>query len=205
MLELNYIEGLVNARLNLERGINFVSFDKLPERIDSCELIEEISNYTTGMGVTQIARFRSGRFEVTSYRKDKGTPVSGECFAIMPGEGYVIRSDKRYEINLKGYELDGRAPVQLSTGWNLIGINGEEREYTAQSLIEEINSRVVGVRLDNVSDWRTERSSYQGLQMELGEEGTYDIYGFDYVISPSKGYFVRNRGDRGVWSSEGIE
>ncbi|HOV29776.1 MAG TPA: hypothetical protein PLD77_01725, partial [Candidatus Dojkabacteria bacterium] len=70
-------------------------------------------------------------------------------------------------------------------GWNLVGIHGYSKVYTARSLLNSIN-KVEGLTANNISWWPTSKGKYEGLQLSDGKE-----YGFDFPISPNNGYFIR--------------
>jgi len=76
-------------------------------------------------------------------------------------------------------------PVAFSAGWNLIGVNGYTKKFTASSLINSINE-ISQLTADNVTWWPTSKGKYEGFQKSEGVE-----YGFDYPISSTLGYFVR--------------
>ncbi|MDD3661452.1 MAG: fibronectin type III domain-containing protein [Candidatus Dojkabacteria bacterium] len=182
--------------LTVSEGLNFVSFEYLPALTDSCELIVDMNAVTTDLGVTMVGRFESGKFQATSYRRDTGT-VSGDCFPVVPGRGYVLRSFVDMELLLAGYSLTAPAPVDFNVpGWHLMGINGAGRIYTAESLIDSINA-IEGATADNVTKWDAPVSRYEGLQ-KTGAQ----VYGFDFPLETGRGYFVRISAGGGVWTPE---
>jgi hypothetical protein len=147
-----------------------------------------------------LARFESGAFEVTSYRADAGGEVSGDCFPVVPGRGYVVRSYVDKEVALSGFPLSEPAQVGLdSPGWHLIGVNGASDSYTALSLIDSMND-VDSVTVDNVTQWDHDSSRYEGLQKENEE-----VYGFDFPIEDKIGYFVRVSEGSGVWTPDVVD
>ncbi len=184
--------------VDLDSGYNFVSFEYMPSETDSCEILADM-NEQSGVLMTQLARFESGRFEVTSYRDDTDT-TSGECFPVVPGRGYVVRSFGDDTVALDGYSLNEAADVSFDTaGWHLIGVNGASTVYTAESLLDAIDE-VEGLDADNVTQWEADKSKYEGLQKEEDDSGEMQVYGFDFPINDGQGYFVRVADGAGVWS-----
>jgi hypothetical protein len=116
---------------------------------------------------------------------------------VVPGRGYVVRSYVDKEVVLDGYILSEPAQVGFDTpGWYLIGVNGGSTDYTASSLIDSIGE-IEGLTADNVTQWKTANSRYEGLQKENNE-----VYGFDFPIEDKIGYFVRIAEGGGVWTPE---
>jgi hypothetical protein len=196
-LEITVDETLSVFTVSLSPGLNYVSFSHLPRSADSCEFIKELNGDTEDREVTMLARFESGAFDVTSYRADAGGEVSGDCFPVVPGRGYVVRSYVSKEVPLGGFALSEPAQVGLdSPGWHLIGVNGSSRSFTALSVIDGMNT-IEGLMVDNVTQWDHDSSRYEGLQKENDE-----VYGFDFPIDDRIGYFVRVSEGSGVWTPE---
>jgi len=200
-IEIIYDGTASRYTLNLRRGFNFVSFNELLQSTDSCELIKELAKSTTDLGISQISRFHSGTFEVTSYRKDQQTPVTGKCFPVVPGHGYIIKSDKSYTIHLKSFKLDKPVDLSLLEGWNLVGINGTKKNWTAENLIDAVNASDKFVA-NNLTRWRMTSSKYDGFKKDLSGNEVLESYGFDYEIDTNEAYFLRVIKGRGTFSIE---
>jgi len=187
--------------LDVSAGLSFVSFEYLPSEMDSCKIIVDMNEQSDEM-ITQIARFESGRFEVTKYRRDIDDAASGDCFPVVSGRGYVLRTYADEELILDGYELTAPAEVAFDVpGWHLVGINGTTSIYTAEGVIDSIDS-VDGLDADNVTHWQATASKYEGLQKEADTGGTMQVYGFDYPIETGQSYFVRIISGSGIWTPE---
>jgi len=194
-VELIVSEDLEMLSIDLHVGYNYVSFEVLPELRDSCELIKSMNVSGSGF-VTLLARFESGAFQATSYRSDTNT-ISGDCFPVVPGRGYIIRSFANETVTIAGYALSQPAPVSFDvSGWHLIGVNGSSRQYTAETLIDRVNL-LDGITADNVTSWDSSVSRYAGIQKE---DDT--VYGFDFPVETGIGYFVRIAEGAGVWTPE---
>ncbi|MBD3329091.1 hypothetical protein GF357_01200 [Candidatus Dojkabacteria bacterium] len=205
-VELYYNDEEQVKKIQLEAGLNFVSFNVIPKSIDSCKFLEEINvDKSDDQLITQISRFEGGKFEVTSYRKDTQQPVGGTCFPVVAGQGYIIKTFGESTISYGGYALT--KPVELlfpTSGWHLVGVNGTKKQYTADSLILSINE-VEGLTVNNISTWRSDASRYDGLQKDLNEDNTYKSYGFDFPVDPEKSYFLRVVSGSGRWLPEAGE
>jgi hypothetical protein len=195
-VELVVDEELTVETHEMDYGYNFVSLEALPSEVDSCKLIISL-NDTGDSSVTKLARFESGRFEVTSFDPESQDPAVGDCFPVVPGRGYVVFSEGDDEFSYGGYRLAQPAPVAFDNpGWHLVGVNGNSRTYSASSLIDSINSEEA-LTVTNVTEWDKTTSRYSGIQKD--EE---DVYGFDFEIEPRTGYFVWVTEGSGTWTPE---
>ncbi|HOT61113.1 MAG TPA: hypothetical protein PKW94_02355, partial [Candidatus Dojkabacteria bacterium] len=136
-----------------------------------------------GVTIQYISSFDGGRW-AKGYTCKSGK-CSGNDFNILPGKGYLVYATKGGEMTIPGYKLKTSVPVNISGGWNLVGIHGYTIAYTARTLIDSMN-KIDGVTANNVTWWPTSKGMYEGLQV-TGEQQ----YGFDFPISPTNGYFVR--------------
>lgn len=89
--------------------------------------------------------------------------------------------------------------VTLHRGWNLIGLTKEHSgEYTAVDLLNEINTQA-GYSCDNVSYWDSPTSTYKGVVVD--EQG--NVYGFDFPLGLSVGYWLRCQQSVLFWRPSG--
>jgi hypothetical protein len=72
--------------------------------------------------------------------------------------------------------------LELSTGWNLVGVVSPDTKYTAESLLDGIVGKGIGA--DTVARWQGGR--YDDFIKEVG-----NVYGSDFKIFPEGGYFLR--------------
>lgn len=170
----------------LVKGINLVSFNFIPVSTDLGPLtakgvIEEAAK--KDVTIQYISSFDGGRWAKGYTCKDD--KCSGNDFNIIPGKGYLVFATKGGEMTIPGYKLKSSVPVNLSGGWNLVGIHGYTNAYTARTLIDSMN-KIDGITANNVTWWPTSKGMYEGLQVTEEQQ-----YGFDFPISPTNGYFVR--------------
>ncbi|MCC7289955.1 hypothetical protein IT417_01760, partial [bacterium] len=178
-----------NQSLKLSKGMNMISFNYLPsssekESLKASEFLD-ISN-SSGLKVSKITYFEGGKWVggMSAISGDKKVKA-GNDFALVPGKGYLIISLKDTTVQVPGFSIKNSVPVALSSGWNLIGINGYQKTFTANSLIDSVNG-LSGLKADNVTWWPTSKGRYESFQKSEGVE-----YGFDFPILKNMGYFVR--------------
>src|SRR5690606_26468550 len=102
-----------------------------------------------------------------------------------PGRGYLIVGEYGTNISIPGFPLSEPFPVELSAGWNFVGVHGYQDIYTAEKLIDELD-KLEGIDVDNVTWWPRNLGRYEGLQKTGSTK-----YGFDYPLSDRLAYFVR--------------
>lgn len=185
--EINYSKEASSTALSLKKGINIVAFNYIP-----APLTDE-DNFTAksliklaqpnGIRIEYITFFESGRW--VDGIKCNESECFGEDFVIAPGRGYLIKSSKADSFQVPMYELLDPIPLPLSIGWNLIGVHGYADTFTARSFIDSVNS-IDTIQADNVTNYSTAKSKYEGLQVIEEME-----YGFDFELDPNIGYFVR--------------
>ncbi len=183
-----------NQSMKLSKGINIVSFNYLPSRVEgknmNAKQLMRILN-SSGTKVTRITTFEGGKWlGGLAYDSNKGEIV-GNDFLVLPGKGYLIVSNADYTATVPGYGIKNSIPVALSDGWNLVGVNGFSKTYTAASMIKSVNE-LEGVGANNVTWWPTSKGRYESFQKSEDTE-----YGFDFPLLKDIGYFVRiNKFDR---------
>ena len=183
---------------NFKRGHNMFSLPIVPDGITTTASgILEWLNREYGDAFYSIGKFESGRWIVVENRD--GTTYGSDDFQIIPGRGYVIRASADVMVEIDGKSVDSAVPVSLIEGWNLIGVHGTQTTYTASSLIDGIDG-VEGLDADNVTEWSSEKSKYEGLQKEQDAGGNEEVYGFDFPIDNRIGYFVRIASGSGTWT-----
>ena len=181
------IEVSKNSSINdfdLKEGINIIFFDFIPlasggEKMTAKDLVEKYPN-----AIKYIAEYSNGKWGNIVGLSNNNESL-GNNFEIIPGKGYLIYMSYDFKISISGLLVKSPIPVAFSQGWNLVGIHGYSKKYTARTLIDSINS-IEGLKANNVSWWPTSKSKYEGLQVEDNQE-----YGLDFPISSTNGYFVR--------------
>lgn len=175
-------------KIVLKKGVNIVSFEFHPsmgEHINlTSEMFLKLANQS-GRNVSRISYFSAGQWNGgTSYDFETGT-TKGVPFDLGFGRGYIILAERDFTVSVPGYDIKDSIPLAFSSGWNLVGVHGQQEAYTAKTFIESINT-IEGLKANNVTWWPTSRGMYQGYQLQNGQS-----YGQDFPISPLNGYFVR--------------
>lgn len=187
-LEMEISQETSSTDLTLKRGINIISFNSLPSLGESQPMTShdflEIAN-SDGDKVSRISYFSGGQWNGgTSYDFDK-EEVKGVSFDLIFGKGYLVVAESDATISIPSYSISKPIPIAFSSGWNLVGVHGYSTQYTANSLINSINT-IEGLKSNNVTYWPTSKGMYQGYQLSEGQ-----AYGQDFPISKDLGYFVR--------------
>jgi hypothetical protein len=173
----------------IEEGINILSFPFLPlnENKETLMASQLLSLANQGIvKISQITYFENGKWDGgLKVLSADGDIFAGNDFPIFPGRGYLLIGNFDTTIQIPGLELMSSMPVELASGWNLVGINGYDDMYTADSLIDSMN-KISGVTVDNITWWPRDLGMYQGYQKTNGI-----TYSFDYYISDALGYFIR--------------
>ncbi len=185
-LEITYDQESSAQQYEIKKGINIVSFDFVPVSTDlGAYTAEDVIKqaFKDNVSIQYISTFDGGRWN-SGYSCSSDT-CTGDNFTIIPGKGYLIYATDKGSITIPGYNLASSIPVAFSAGWNLVGVHGYTKAYTARSFMDSIN-KVSGLTADNVSWWPTSKSKYEGLSLEEGVQ-----YGTDFAMSSTNGYFVR--------------
>ncbi len=181
------------SKYNIKTGFNLVSFDFVSTAMGTTakEVLEYLNiNYDDAF--YSIAKFDSGKWVVIGNRD--GETYGSDNFQILPGQGYLLKSKYDLMITLGGKAVVDPVPVSLRPGWNLIGLAGTKKAYTAETLISNVN-QTAGVISDNVTKYETALGRYVGLQKEVNA-----VYGIDYPLTKTVGYFLRVKEGTGVWT-----
>ncbi len=140
--------------------------------------------------ITHVVTFREGKTLIFTERKN-GLGQSfyyGYDFSLLPGEGYFIKSMRPGKIAIKGQVFDGPIGVRINPGWNLLQLKiSEGNETFASSILQSSND----LKLDVISKW--ENGMYQNVAFSGG-----NIYGSDFLIYSTKGYWVRSTDNESV-------
>lgn len=190
---------------DLAAGFNFIHLPFIPEDYPmASDLLAFINTEYEGAAYS-IAKF-DDTWKVVGAN---GGEHNVNDFQLVPGAGYLLKLASNQDITITGrevlYETEGdSAPIFFSPGWNLVGIYGSEaQDYTAESWIDGLNEyEATDFNAVNVTRWPIDKGRYEGLQKEMGEDGEYDVYGFDFPVDQYSSYFVRIIEGQGNWQPE---
>ncbi|MBU0975815.1 hypothetical protein KJ918_03375, partial [Patescibacteria group bacterium] len=170
-----------NLTYKIDRGWTLIAFPFDTDQESSVNTASELLGVINDRGglVTHVATLREGKWLIYSERNGRSF---GEDFKLFPTEGYFIKNYKETEIELVGNQFEESYPLDLTSGWNLVGIISPEKEYTAEGLINLGTEAGVGV--DIITKWQS------GRYENFIKEGNVS-YGRDYKIFSTSGYFIR--------------
>ena len=130
--------------------------------------------------ITSVSRWNNGRWEAYIQRGDE---PYGQDFPLEPGVGYILRGHLPVNWVASGFQITSPLPLSLKKGYNLVGVVSANF-YSATSTIDAINSQAKEEVARTVT--RFESGLYEPLVKQKGE-----IYGEDYPIEKTRGYFIR--------------
>ncbi len=173
----------------LNTGWNLLSFPMVMQGENTSnvkkasDLINRINE--KGANASHIATYRNGQFVIYSQRKnidDKGVPF-GTNFNVLPGEGYFIKNDQKADVTLSGKVVEGSLDINLSKGWNLVGIyNQDKANFKGFAVLKQMQSQ--DINADTLSKWQN--GKYENLILDNGAE-----FGNDFKVFPTSGYWIR--------------
>jgi hypothetical protein len=104
--------------------------------------------------------------------------ASYELFPVTMGKGYFVLCTQLGNFILRGYRLSSGATINLSPGYNLVGIPHPQTGYNAEGVLTAINNQ--GGACTEIHRWLEDG----WVSYSLG-------YSFNnFSISPYEGYFV---------------
>jgi hypothetical protein len=165
-------------------GWNLISFAIVSDSDFSAKKLLELITQSGGYA-THVATYRDGKWVMYSQRGDVSYT---DDFNILPGVGYFVRMHKETSLNISGNRFSESLPLDLQTGWNLVGVVTPDASYTADSLIDAIVED--GIIADTVTKWDSGRYS------NFIKEGDLS-YGNDFGIFEIGGYFIRVKSEGG--------
>jgi murein DD-endopeptidase MepM/ murein hydrolase activator NlpD len=200
-----YIDDATNIKLekksdvieyNLNSGWNLINLPLVVynENDQEITMASQLAHHLNNLNILQdihivhLAKYENGRFEMYSTRTselDNGTEFA-EDFLLVPGQAlYLFNAIDTARVKLKGQKFDSEVSLQLSNGWNMVGIMATKQDqYTAEELLSELDNQAVAA--DSVSQF--ENGIYQTVIKPLDENL---LYGNDFNIVEKRGYFIR--------------
>jgi len=163
----------------LREGWNLVAFPVVPESFTTAaELVTDVARQ--GGYITSVARWVDGRWEAYIQRGDQ---PYGQDFLLQPGVGYMLRGHLPITWTASGFQITSAIPLNLKKGYNLVGVVSPSSS-TAIRTIDKINTTA------NEEVARTVTRFESGLYEPLVKRAN-EIYGEDYPMEKTRGYFIR--------------
>lgn len=191
-LTITLIKETQEATYTLLEGWNFVSFPLVPQSFSTAsELITQAARQDAY--ITTVARWNNSQWEEYIQRGDQ---AFGQDFPIEPGVAYMLRNHihlQKWQIS--GFKISSAIPLELSAGFNGVGIPYSQEEHAASTVLDGINlvkaDRLVpeSENADLIS--RFESGNWDSFVKRIYSEEKIEEYGHNFVIDPIEGYFIR--------------
>jgi hypothetical protein len=140
-----------------------------------------------GASILHVARFKNGKFDIYTLREDDNT-FAGD-FNILPGDGlFVYSANPNAEVIFSGNAIESALSLNLSQGWNLVGIVSPGKNYDSEQVLDAMSSQ--GITADTFSQF--DGGKYQSIVKESGT-----TFGNNFNVVSTKGYFVKVNGGGG--------
>jgi hypothetical protein len=169
---------------NLNSGWNLINLPMIDTRSDKpVRTAGDLIDYwaTQGGEVTQVASFSNGSFDVFS-KRETGTEFAPD-FDLIPGEAiYVYNTSTNRALTFSGNRFEESVPVQLSNGWNLVGIVAPNTDYDSEGVLNALSDQ--GFDASTISQF--ENGLYQSV---ISDEDV--IFGNNFNVIDKRGYFIR--------------
>ncbi|MBU0976559.1 MAG: carboxypeptidase regulatory-like domain-containing protein [Patescibacteria group bacterium] len=173
------------VRFEVSQGWNLIGLNVVlaNEEYLASDFLKELSSQ--GILASRFMKFQDGNWKIYKFGDSKD-----KDFKLQLGEGYVLFASRDGVFEIKGKSPAELSPVTVKTGWNLISIPYSERNYTAQGLIDEASAN--GTSIDMVTRWDSKWVSF------IMEDNL--TYGYDFHIDSQKGYFIRSKNSKDLFS-----
>lgn len=192
--KLQLLEQKQQYTKELKAGWNTLSINILKNQ-NSFFKASDIYANAKGDGV-EIQSIKKWNGKWLEYTVSEST-VYGEDFDIQPNQGYFVYARNSGDLKVTGSPLDQAYPMQINSGWNLVGVSGggEEGSIYTQSefddgieafkFIEVVNNVLGEGAVDNVTRW--DSGVYRGVNHQKGKK-----FGIDFTLNSNEAYFVRS-------------
>jgi hypothetical protein len=168
----------------LNSGWNLVNLPMVDTRSDDpVRTSSDLADYWNGQGadILHIARFQNGQFDIFS-KRESGTQYA-EDFDIIPGQAtFVLNMTTPIDVTFSGNKFEDSVPLQISNGWNLVGIIAPDSDYDSEGVLNALSEQ--GFSADTISQF--ENGLYQSV---IQDEG--NTFGNNFNVIDKRGYFIR--------------
>lgn len=158
--------------LNLDPGWNLINIPLQAINPYSAQSLLDDINAQSG-NCSEINRWFSGGWEAH---------INGEVFNnfdINTGEGYFVKCTLASTLRVEGTAINSGSVLNLLAGWNLVSVPYPEEGYTAQSLLDGVNTQ--GGNCSEIDRWQNG-----------GWDAHIDGLPFnDFTILADQGYFIK--------------
>lgn len=152
-------------KIDLKEGHNIIAISLYPYETISADLLINIIN-SQGGNASAIGYLQNGVWKI--FNKSGGVAYS-KNFDLKTGSGIYVRSLKDSSFTIRGSAFADSVSVYIYRGWNLVGINGSNYEYTLKDVIKSISTNE---RMDvtTVALWDAESNKYKIFVLDENAE-----------------------------------
>lgn len=171
---------------NLTSGWNLINIPMVDNRTENTVVkASDLINYWIGQGayVTSVAKYEGDRF-ITIVKRENGQLYDTD-FDIIPGQAlFIFNRGNPANVTFSGNTFPEGVNLRLNNSWNMVGIMAgvRVRNYNSEGLLEKLAQQ--SFQADTISQF--EGGSYQSVVKDSGT-----LFGNNFNIIPTKGYFVR--------------
>jgi len=163
---------------NLNTGWNLISIPALPQSTSISDVLSSISTQ-----VVSVWSYQNGSWK----EYDPGNPLFNNLSTMKPGYGYWIKMNSSAVLTVSG-SAPTVTEINLTSGWNLVGLEGATPFDTMGDAMSSISSRIVSVWSYQNGSWK-EYNPNNALFNNLS------------TMEPGYGYWIKMNSN-GVWNSQ---
>jgi hypothetical protein len=191
-ITIRLLEDIDVVGYDLDSGWNLIHLPLVNDDEDRIARASDLLSYWEGQNTTiyHIAIYENGRFNIFTSRE--GDINYDQDFELSPGQGmFVFNNGDRRQVTFPGRKLSEPLPLNLTSGWNLIGLASPSANYNSESLLNTINDD--GINANILS--RFDSGIYQSVVRE-----DELIFGNNYNVIETEGYFLRVESNPGQFT-----
>jgi hypothetical protein len=191
-ITIRLLEDIDVVGYDLDSGWNLIHLPLVNDDEDRIARASDLLSYWEGQNTTiyHIAIYENGRFNMFTSRE--GDINYDQDFELSPGQGmFVFNNGDRRQVTFPGRKLSEPLPLNLTSGWNLIGLASPSANYNSESLLNTINDD--GINANILS--RFDSGIYQSVVRE-----DELIFGNNYNVIETEGYFLRVESNPGQFT-----
>ena len=169
-------------KISFKKGTNFIQAIKIDSnKTEDLESAKDLIKYSDNK-IIAVGQLRNDSW--SKLVKYENGSIRGTDFALVPGESYLVISQKSFDINVSGWEGVSNTVLDKLTGWNLIS-SSIFKKITDNT--KELLQKTSYPYIKQIAQWDEEQSMFEYTL----KENSGDIFGEELVISKCKGLFIK--------------
>lgn len=173
-------KAIADQTISLNAGWNLITLTAQPTKIlTASSLIEEITKQ--GGYATTVSTLEDGVWKSYVVREGDKT-YSANDFTLVPGKAYFIKALRNSNFKFEGRVFADPIKLQLSPGWNAVGIPNSSQTYQASTITDALNA--VKISVDMLSRFES------GLWDTFIKKSQQD-FGNNFPIENNRGYILK--------------